>query len=63
MRSLLSQRRIQTGFSLHLSSLLLGVAAILLKVNILAQLTGLMLVATALSLGSMLIHVLAGKSD
>ena len=63
MRSLLSQRQIQTGFALHLSSLVLGVAAILLKVEILAQLTGLMLVATAISLGSMLVHVIAGKSD
>jgi len=63
MRSLLSQRQIQTGFALHLSSLVLGVPAILLKVEILAQLTGLMLVATAISLGSMLVHVIAGKSD
>jgi hypothetical protein len=40
----------------------LGVAAILLQVDILARLTGLVLVATAISLGSMLVHVLAGKS-
>jgi hypothetical protein len=58
MRSLLSQRRIQTGFALHSSSLVLGVAAILLQVDMLAQLTGLVLVATAISLGSMLVHCL-----
>jgi len=62
MRSLLSQRRIQIGFTLHLSSLVLGVAAILLQADVLAQLTGLLLVATAISLGSMLVHVLAEKS-
>jgi len=55
MRSLLSQRRIQIGFTLHLSSLVLGVAAILLQADVLAQLTGLLLVATAISLGSMLV--------
>ena len=58
MRSLLSQRRIQIGFTLHLSSLVLGVAAILLQADILARLTGLVLVATAISLGSMLVHSL-----
>ena len=58
MRSLLSQRRIQTGFALHSSSLVLGVAAILFQVDILARLTGLVLVATAISLGSMLVHCL-----
>jgi hypothetical protein len=62
MRSLLSQRRIQIGFTLHLSSLVLGVAAILLQVDVLARLTGMVLVATAISLGSMLVHVLAEKS-
>ena len=58
MRSLLSQRRIQIGFTLHLSSLVLGVAAILLQADILARLTGLVLVATAISLVSMLVHSL-----
>jgi hypothetical protein len=58
MRSLLSQRRIQAGFALHSSSLVLGVAAILLQADILARLTGLVLVATAISLGSMLVHSL-----
>ena len=58
MRSLLSQRRIQIGFSLHVSSAVLGGAAILFQVDILAQLTGLVLVATAISLGNMLVHTL-----
>jgi len=58
MRSLLSQRRIRLGFALHLSSVLLGAATILVQANILAQITGLLLMATALSLGSTLVHVL-----
>jgi hypothetical protein len=62
MRSLLPQRRIHIGFTLHLSSVVLGVAAILAQLDILAQLTGVVLVATAISLGSMLIHVLKTKS-
>ena len=62
MRSLLPQRRIQIGFALHLSSVVMGVGAILVQVDILAQLTGLVLVATAISLGNMLIHVLKRRS-
>lgn len=62
MRSLLPQRRIHIGLALHLSSVVLGVAAILIQEDILARLTGVALVATALSLGSMLIHVLKRKS-
>jgi hypothetical protein len=58
MRSLLSQRRIKIGFVLHLASVALGVIAIFAQVQLLAQLTGLMLVAVAISLASMLIHVL-----
>jgi hypothetical protein len=58
MRSLLSQRRIQVGFGLHLASVLLGAATILVQADILAQLTGLLLIATAASLGSMQVHVL-----
>jgi hypothetical protein len=61
MRSLLSQRRIKIGFLLHLSSAIAGVAAIYLQINLLAQVTGLFLVATAISLASMLIHVLWGR--
>lgn len=58
MRSLLSQKRIKTGFGLHFSSVLSGVAAIAFQTDWLAQLTGLLLVATAISLASMLVHVL-----
>ena len=58
MRSLLPQQRIHIGLALHLSSLVMGVAAILMQKNILAQLTGVVLAATAISLGSMLIHTL-----
>ncbi len=62
MRSLLPQRRIHIGLALHLSSVVLGVAAILVQEDIRAQLTGVVLVATAISLGSMLVHVLKRKS-
>jgi hypothetical protein len=58
MRSLLSQQRIKTGFVLHLISVVLGVIAIFTQAQLLAQFTGLILVAVAISLGSMLIHVL-----
>jgi hypothetical protein len=58
MRSLLSQRRIKIGFVLHLASVVLGVITIFAQVQLLAQLTGLMLMAVAISLASMLIHVL-----
>jgi len=64
MRSLLSQRRIKTGFALHTSSVVLGVTAILVQADLLAQLTGLLLLATAISLASMLLHVLVpGKAS
>lgn len=58
MRSLLSQQRIKTGFVLHLSSVVLGAIAILAQADWLARFTGLLLVATAISLAGMLIHVL-----
>lgn len=58
MRSLLPQRGVRIGFMLHLGSVLLGVIAIFTGLDWLAQLTGLMLTATAISLASMLIHVL-----
>ena len=57
MRSLLSQQRIKTGFVLHFSSVLTGVAAILFQADLLARLTGLLLLATAISLASMLTKV------
>jgi len=58
MRSMLSQRRIQAGFVLHAGSLVTGAAAIILQSDMLAKLTGLILLAAAVSLASMLIHVL-----
>ncbi len=61
MRKLLSQQRIQIGFVLHVSSVIAGVAAIVTQADILAKLTGLLLAATAISLASMLIHVLQHK--
>ncbi len=58
MRSLLSQRRIKIGFVLQLVSVVVGVVAIFAQVQLLAQLTGLLLIAVATSLASMLVHVL-----
>lgn len=61
MRSLLTQQRIKTGFTLHFTSVVSGVIAIFVQADWLAQLTGLLLVATAISLASMLIHVLRNR--
>lgn len=58
MRSLLPQQRIKTGFILHLGSVLLGVVAIIFQTSWMAQVTGLLLVATAINMAGMLIHVL-----
>jgi len=58
MRELLSQRRIKIGYYLHLVSVIFGTATILVQADLLARLTGLLLAATAISLASMLIHVL-----
>ena len=58
MRSLLPQKQIKTGFYLHMASVWLGVFAIIFQLGSLAQLTGLLLIATAISIASMLIHVL-----
>lgn len=58
MRSLLPEKRIKTGYALHLVSVVLGVIAILSQSDWLARLTGISLVITAISLGSMLVHVL-----
>ena len=62
MRSLLPQKRIRIGFILHLSSVLVGMFAIFVQVDWLARLTGLILIATAGSLMSMLIHVIVPRS-
>lgn len=61
MRSLLSQRRIKTGFWLHFASVLVGVMAIFAQAQLLAQLTGVLLVVVAISLANMLIHVLRNR--
>ena len=58
MRGLLSQGRIRIGFVMHLAALLLGAAAIVTQQDILARLAGISLVATGISLGSSLLHVL-----
>lgn len=58
IRGLLSQRRIKIGFSIHLTSLVLGAAAIVAQSDILARMTGVALVATGISLASALVHVL-----
>ena len=52
MRGLLSQRRIQIGYALHLASALAGVAAIASGFDALARLTGVLLAATGVVLGS-----------
>jgi len=61
VRGLLSQRRIKTGFFIHLVSVLLGAAAIVSQAEFLVRMTGAILIATGISLGSSLIHVL-GRS-
>ncbi len=58
IRSLLSQRRIRTGFAVHLASVGLGAIAIVTEADLLARATGVILMATGISLGSSLIHVL-----
>ena len=58
MRGLLSQRRMSIGFGFHLVSIVLGAAAVIARVDILAHATGILLVATGISLGSSLDHVL-----
>lgn len=61
MRSLLPQNRIKTSLYLHLASVLLGVLAIFIQTNWLAYMTGALLMTTALSMASMLIHVLRSR--
>jgi hypothetical protein len=56
-RSLLPDRWTRLGFGLHLASVVAGVAGIASGAGLLIQLTGLLVLATALSLGRSLIHV------
>ncbi len=58
MRSLLPEAKIKTSFILHSSSVGLGAVAIGSQADWLARLTGLLLLATAVSLGGTLVHVL-----
>ena len=58
MRSLLPQKTVKISFVLHMASVMAGVAAIVFQIDRLAQLTGLLLVTTAISLAAILIHVL-----
>ncbi len=58
MRSLLPQRAVKAGFWAHLGSLLAGAAAIVSQNGIAARFTGLLLAATAVSLGYLLVSVL-----
>jgi hypothetical protein len=62
MRKLLSQRQIQVGFTLHSTSLALGVVAIVTQSDMAARATGVLLLATAISLSAMLIKVLRRRS-
>jgi hypothetical protein len=57
VRGLLPDRWTRIGFGLHLATVALGAAAILVGSDLLARLTGLLLLATAASLGCCLLHV------
>ncbi len=58
IRGLLSQQRITIGFALHLASLAVGVVAIITQTDVAARIAGALLLATGISLGGSLIHVL-----
>jgi hypothetical protein len=58
VKKLHSDALTRRGFALHLGSLLIGVAAILTASDLLCRLTGLSLIATALSIAYLLVHVL-----
>jgi hypothetical protein len=58
VRGLLSQQRIKIGFAFHLVSLALGAVAIITQADVAARMTGALLLATGLSLGGSLSHVL-----
>jgi len=59
VRGLLSQQRIKIGFALHLASLALGAVAIITQADVVARMTGALLLAAGISLGGSLAHVLA----
>ncbi len=56
-RGLLPDRWTRVGFALHLASVVAGVVAILVGTDALARMTGLLLLATAVSLGHSLLRV------
>jgi hypothetical protein len=58
VKGLLPDRWTRLGFALHLSSVLIGAAAILSLDATLTRLAGLLLLATAVCLGAALLHVL-----
>jgi hypothetical protein len=59
IRGLLSQQRIRIGYAFHLASLALGVVAIITQLDVVARMTGALLLATGISLLGSLVHVLA----
>lgn len=62
MRGLLAQRWIVLGFALHLASALTGAAAILSGVDLLARLTGLLMIGVGLVLGGSLAWTLSWRA-
>jgi len=58
IRSLLSQKRIRTGFAFHLASVAMGAAAIVTQANLFARATAALLIGTGICLGGSLINVL-----
>jgi len=58
VRGLLSQQRIKIGFAFHLASLALGAVAIITQADVVARMTGALLLATGISLSGSLAHVL-----
>jgi hypothetical protein len=62
MRSLLSQRRIKIGYGLHVASVVSGALAIVSTNDALTRLTGVLVAATGLALGTALVHVLRQRA-
>ena len=61
IRSLLPQQRIKIGFACHLVSLALGAVAIVTQADVVAGMTGVLLLATGISLSGSLVHVLTNS--
>jgi hypothetical protein len=58
MRSLLPDTWMRIGFSIHAASIIVGTAAIVTQVSVVARLTGILVALTAISLASSMIHAL-----